>query len=86
MGVRDVISVLAITGESTIVTVSIGDSSQELLTHHKHGHVHFFEVPIQGNTGPVTITMHGKSSTGPEIRNECSACGHTVFNCAAIQV
>lgn len=86
IGVRDVISVLAITREPTSVTIGIGDSFQELRTHHKHGHVHFFEVPVQGSTGPVTLSMHGRLSTGPDLRDGCSPHGYTVFNCAAIQV
>lgn len=77
---------LAITREPTTITVGMGDSCEEFQTHHKHGYVHFFEVPIQGRTGPVTLSMHGKVSTGPEIRNDCSSRGYTIFNCAAIEV
>lgn len=85
-GARDLISVLAITKEPTTVFLSIGDSSQELQTHHRNGHVSFFEVPVDGRTGLVTLAMHGESGQGPAISNECHPCGHVVFNCAAVEV
>lgn len=85
LGVRDTISVLAITKEPATLTISIGPTTQELRTH-KHGYVHFFDVPFQGACGPVTLSMHGQSAEGPPVRNECPPCGHTVFNCVAIEV
>lgn len=77
---------LAITREPATVHLSIGDSSQELRKHHNSGHVSFYEVSMDSRTGPVTLTMHGKSAEGPAIRNECHPCGHVLFNCASIEV
>ncbi|KAH8775428.1 glycoside hydrolase [Diaporthe sp. PMI_573] len=85
-GARDVVSILAVTREPTALHVSIGGLSQELITHHQHGHLTFLEVPFDGRVGPVQLFMSGKSVTGPEIRNEVPHCGHNTYNCTAVHI
>ncbi|KAF3762045.1 family 71 glycoside hydrolase [Cryphonectria parasitica EP155] len=85
-GARDVISVMSISKDPTAVTISIGD--QEVRPHHhqRHGYVSFAHVQVEGRTGPVRLSMHGRSATGPAIINDCPPSGHVMFNCVSIQV
>lgn len=88
-GTSDIISVLAITAAPATVVLTVGDASpQELGTHRrKHdGHVSYFEVPFNGRTGEVTISLNGRTSSGPPISNDCPPFGHVVYNCTAIHV
>lgn len=91
-GANDSISVVAITAEPTTVTLRIGDSfPQELRTHHHShnkygGHASFFEVPLDGRTGEVILSLNDKTTSGPPIRDECPPFGHIVYNCTAISV
>ncbi|KAI0021730.1 glycoside hydrolase family 71 protein [Xylariomycetidae sp. FL0641] len=85
-GTEDVISVIAIANAEPAVSVSIGGVSQTPAVADSFGHAYFYRVPFNGNAGDVTITMNGKSTTGPAIINTCPASGHVNFNAASIQV
>jgi glucan endo-1,3-alpha-glucosidase len=71
--VKDVISVMVIADAPTTVTVSIGGSSQEFPV--TKIPVSFLQVPYNGQSGPVSVTMGGKTSTGPAISSTCPGGG-----------
>ena len=39
------------------------------------GAAHYYEVSFEGKTGPVTVSMGDKQTTGPEISDACPASG-----------
>jgi glucan endo-1,3-alpha-glucosidase len=77
-GTQDVVSIIALTNAPTNINVQIGsgDSGQSVSATSTVGKASFYEVPINGRTGGVTITLNGKSTTGPEITNSCPSSGH----------
>ncbi|KAI0600987.1 glycoside hydrolase family 71 protein [Biscogniauxia sp. FL1348] len=85
-GTSNVISVIALTNSPTSITVSVGGSSQTVGASDTIGKASFYQVPFDGKTGAVTITLNGKSTTGPEITNNCPSSGQINFNAVAIQV
>ncbi|KAI5919550.1 glycoside hydrolase family 71 protein [Camillea tinctor] len=85
-GTSNVISVIALTNSPTSITVSVGGSSQTVSASDTIGKASFYQVPFDGKTGAVTVTLNGRSTTGPEITNNCPASGHINFNAVAIQV
>ncbi|KAI1128332.1 glycoside hydrolase family 71 protein [Nemania abortiva] len=86
-GTQDVVSIIALTNAPTNINVQIGSgASQSVSVTNTVGKASFYEVPINGATGSVTITLNGKSTTGPEITNSCPSSGHVNFNAVSIQV
>ncbi|KAI0811836.1 glycoside hydrolase family 71 protein [Xylaria sp. FL0064] len=87
-GTKDVVSVIALTNAPTDITVQIGsgDSGQSVSATSTVGKASFYEVPTNGRTGAVTVTLNGKSTTGPEITNSCPSAGRVNFNAVSIQV
>lgn len=77
-GTKDVVSIIALTNAATNINVKIGsgDSGQSVSATSTVGKASFYEVPTNGRTGAVTITLNGKSTTGPEITNNCPSSGH----------
>lgn len=75
-GARDVVSVITISTEATTVNLKIGDKNQAF----KHQGcatwpVCYFEMPFQGSTGPVSLSLGGRWTTGPAIMASCPAAG-----------
>ncbi|KAI0116081.1 glycoside hydrolase family 71 protein [Hypoxylon sp. NC0597] len=85
-GTKDVISIIALSNSPKDITVAIGGSSQTVSPSSSVGKASFYQVDFSGKTGAVTITLDGKSTTGPEITNNCPSTGHVNFNAVAIQV
>ncbi|KAI1827076.1 glycoside hydrolase family 71 protein [Xylaria intraflava] len=87
-GTEDVVSIIALTNAPTSITVKIGDgdAGQSVSATDTVGKASFYKVPTNGRTGAVTITLNGKSTTGPEITNSCPASGYVNFNAVSIQV
>ncbi|XXG95278.1 hypothetical protein Hte_001539 [Hypoxylon texense] len=85
-GTKDVISVIALSDSPKDITVSIGGSSQTVSASSSVGKAYFYQVPFGGFSGAVTVTLDGKSTTGPEITSACPSTGHVNFNAVAIQV
>ncbi|KAI8628405.1 glycoside hydrolase family 71 protein [Xylariaceae sp. FL1651] len=86
-GTKDVVSIIALTNSPTNINVSIGgDAAQSVSATSIVGKASFYEVPINGRTGAVTITLNGRSTTGPAIANSCPAAGRVNFNAVSIQV
>ncbi|KAK5654325.1 hypothetical protein OQA88_7503 [Cercophora sp. LCS_1] len=84
-GARDVISIVAITKTSASVTVAIGGYYWNFATK-PNSPVSYFELPFDGRiTGPVRLTLNGRTAEGPPIVNECCH-GHVIFNHASIAV
>jgi glucan endo-1,3-alpha-glucosidase len=71
------VSIIALTNSPTNINVQIGqgDAGQSVAATSTVGKASFYKVPINGRTGAVTITLNGKSTTGPEISNSCPAAG-----------
>ncbi|KAI0430520.1 glycoside hydrolase family 71 protein [Xylaria sp. FL1042] len=80
-GTQDVVSVIALTNAPTDITVQIGsgDSGQSVSATSTVGKASFYEVPTNGRTGAVTVTLNGKSTTGPEITNSCPSSGYVSY-------
>lgn len=76
-GTKDVVSIIALTNAPTNINVKIGagDGGQSVSATSTVGKASFYEVPVNGRTGAVTITLNGKSTTGPEITNSCPSAG-----------
>ncbi|TGJ81651.1 hypothetical protein E0Z10_g7113 [Xylaria hypoxylon] len=87
-GTQDVVSIIALTNAPTNINVKIGsgDGGQSVSATSTVGKASFYKVPINGRTGAVTITLNGKSTTGPVIANSCPSSGHVNFNAVSIQV
>ncbi|KAI2607778.1 glycoside hydrolase family 71 protein [Hypoxylon fragiforme] len=85
-GTKDVISIIALSNGPKSIQVSIGGSRQTVNPSNSFGKAFFYQVPFNGKTGAVTITMNGKSTKGPEISNSCPSSGHVNFNSVAIQL
>jgi glucan endo-1,3-alpha-glucosidase len=77
IGTEDVVSIIALTNSATDINVSIGSGAAQSVSPSKTvGKASFYEVPFNGRTGAVTISLNGKTTTGPEITNSCPASGH----------
>ncbi|KAI5860904.1 glycoside hydrolase family 71 protein [Durotheca rogersii] len=85
-GTRDVISVIALSNSPQNITVTIGGSTQTVSPSDTVGKASFYQVPFDGQSGAVTVTIGCKTTTGPEITNACPASGHVNFNSVAIQL
>ncbi|KAL7622674.1 hypothetical protein AAE478_008188 [Parahypoxylon ruwenzoriense] len=85
-GTKDVISIIALSNSPKDITVAIGGASQTVSPLDTVGKASFYQVPFNGQIGAVTVTIDGKSTTGPEITNACPASGHVNFNSVAIQL
>ncbi|GAP93303.1 putative glycoside hydrolase family 71 protein [Rosellinia necatrix] len=87
-GTKGVVSIIALTNAPTNINVKIGngDGGQSVGATSTVGKASFYQVPINGRTGPVTITLNGRSTTGPEITNNCPSSGHINFNAVSIQI
>ncbi|KAI2617983.1 glycoside hydrolase family 71 protein [Hypomontagnella submonticulosa] len=85
-GTKDLVSVIVLSNSPKTITVSIGGSSQTVSASSSVGKAYFYQVPFNGRTGAVTVTVDGKSSTGPQIQNACPPTGHVNFNSVAIQI
>ncbi|KAI6082756.1 glycoside hydrolase family 71 protein [Hypoxylon rubiginosum] len=85
-GTQDLISIIALSNSAQSITVSIGGSSQTVSASKTIGKASFYQVPFNGATGAVTVTLNGKSTTGPEITSACPSTGHVNFNSVAIQL
>ncbi|KAH6981705.1 glycoside hydrolase family 71 protein [Ilyonectria sp. MPI-CAGE-AT-0026] len=86
VGARDIVSVITITVDETEFQISIGDASQTFLANGTANRVNYFEMPFNGALGDVSLTMNGKTSTGPAISNTLPSTGYVNFNAAAIQL
>ncbi|KAI2636830.1 glycoside hydrolase family 71 protein [Xylaria nigripes] len=88
MGTLDVVSIIALTYAPTDIHVQIGawDAGQSVSPIETLGKASFYQVPVNGRSGAVTITLNGKSTTGPQIINSCPASGVVNFNAVSIQV
>lgn len=75
-GTKDLVSVIVLSNSPKTITVSIGGSSQTVSASSSVGKAYFYQVPFNGRTGAVTVTVDGKSSTGPQIQNACPPTGH----------
>ncbi|KAI1775906.1 glycoside hydrolase family 71 protein [Hypoxylon cercidicola] len=75
-GTRDVVSIIALSNSPKDITVSIGGSSQTVSPSSSFGKASFYQVPFGGLSGTVTVTMDGKSTTGPAITTGCPSTGH----------
>ncbi|KAL2264472.1 hypothetical protein VTK26DRAFT_37 [Humicola hyalothermophila] len=85
-GARDVVSVMAITRGATSITVTIGGTHQTTFETLDSSRISYFEMPFGSNTtGPVEISLNGRTVTGPEITAELDSDGHSL-NAVAIQV
>ncbi|KAI0517920.1 glycoside hydrolase family 71 protein [Xylaria bambusicola] len=87
-GTKDVVSIIALTNAPTDINVKIGsgDAGRSVSATSTVGKASFYNIPTDGRTGAVTITLNGKSTTGPEITNNCPSSGHVNFNAVTIQV
>ncbi|RYC58264.1 hypothetical protein CHU98_g7938 [Xylaria longipes] len=88
-GTKDVVNIIALTNAPTDINIKIGssDGGQSVSATSTVGKASFYQVPINGRTGAVTVTVNGKSTTGPvEITNSCPSSGHVNFNSASFQV
>ncbi|KAI0408495.1 glycoside hydrolase family 71 protein [Xylaria palmicola] len=87
-GTKDVINIIALTNAPTNINVKIGsgDAGQSVSATGTVGKASFYQVPINGRTGSVTVTLNGKSTTGPAISNSCPSTGHVNFNAVSIKV
>ncbi|KAI1177069.1 glycoside hydrolase family 71 protein [Nemania sp. FL0916] len=87
-GTKDVVSVIALTNSQTTINVKIGsgDSGTTASPTSTVGKAAFYEIPFNGRTGAVTVTLNGKSTTGPSISNSCPSSGHVNFNAVSFQV
>jgi len=74
----DVVNVMTMSKTSTTVTVTIGSTSKTFSVGYG---VNFVQMPFDGNTGDVKVSMNGKSATGPkQITNTCPSSGYVNFN------
>ncbi|KAI0450811.1 glycoside hydrolase family 71 protein [Xylaria acuta] len=87
-GTKDVVNIIALTNAPTDINIKIGsgDGGQSVSATSAVGKASFYQVPINGRTGAVTVTVNGKSTTGPEITNNCPSSGHVNFNSVSFQV
>lgn len=82
-GTSDVISIISLSDSAGDVTVSIGDGASHTVSpSDSFGKAHLYQVPFGEETGDVTITVDGRSTTGPGIIGACPASGHV--SCASL--
>lgn len=75
-GTKDVISIIALSNSPQDITVAIGGSTQTVSASSSVGKASFYQVDFTGKSGAVTITVNGKSATGPAISTGCPSSGH----------
>ncbi|KAK3294952.1 glycoside hydrolase family 71 protein [Chaetomium fimeti] len=67
-GAKDVVSVMAVTKGVACITVTIGNACRVTFETTSRNPVSYFEVPYDHRiTGPVSLTLNGKTAVGPEI-------------------
>jgi glucan endo-1,3-alpha-glucosidase len=79
-GTSDVISVIALSDSARDITVSVSGSPQTVSPVDSVGKAYFYQVPFSGKSGDVTVTVNGKTATGPAILDVCPASGHVRFS------
>ncbi|KAJ4287068.1 hypothetical protein N0V88_007762 [Collariella sp. IMI 366227] len=87
--VKDVVSVMAVTRGSALITLTIGDFCRMTLETRSRSPLSYFEVPFDSHAvGPVVLALNGKATTGPAIRRggEEDAENLPSLNAVAIQV
>ncbi len=67
---------MAATNGPAAVTVQIGGAGETFHISGGHGPVHYFELPFDGRTGAVSLSMSGRIVQGPEITSATPASGH----------
>lgn len=83
-GTEDMVNIMTVTVDETDIVVSVGGSSQ---TFHADGAgANFFQMPFSGLTGDVTLSMGGRTTTGPAITNTMPATGYINYNPLAISL
>ncbi|KAH6655480.1 glycoside hydrolase [Truncatella angustata] len=86
-GTDDVISVIALSNSpGADITVSVGGSSATVKASSTFGKASLYTTSFAGKTGDVTITVGGKTQTGPAISGSCPSSGHVNFNAVAVQI
>ncbi|KAF7561643.1 hypothetical protein G7046_g2503 [Stylonectria norvegica] len=85
-GASDVVSVIAITIDDTEVLISIGGDTQSFWTNSTAGRASFFEMPYNGRTGAVSLSMNGQTTVGASITNNLPSTGYVNFNSLAIRL
>ncbi|KAI1757972.1 glycoside hydrolase family 71 protein [Xylaria castorea] len=87
-GTNDVVNIIVLANSATNINIKIGsgDAGQSVGAARSVGKAYFYQVPINGRTGAVTVTFNGKSTTGPTISNSCPSTGHVNFNSVTFQV
>jgi glucan endo-1,3-alpha-glucosidase len=84
-GAKDVVSIMTVTGGETDVKVCIASSCSNFKASGAN-RVNYFEMPFDGRTGAVSLTMNGKTTNGPSITNNMPSTGYINFNSVAIQL
>lgn len=76
--VRDSVFVISASNSPTTVSISIGGAGQDFSV---AAGMKFVELPFNGRTGDVVVTVNGKTATGPApITNNCPSSGRVNFN------
>lgn len=76
---------MTITVDNVDIQACIGSSCQTFRTDGSK-RANYFELPFNGRTGAVKLTMNGRSATGVGITNTLPATGYVNFNSAAIRL
>jgi glucan endo-1,3-alpha-glucosidase len=67
-GAKDVISVMAVTKGVACIKVTVGNACRVTFETTSQNPVSYFEVPYDNRTtGPVSLTLDGKTVIGPKI-------------------
>ena len=77
---------MTVTVDETDIQISIGGTSKTCKTGSGDTPAALCQMPFNGLTGDVTITMNGNSVTGPAISNTLPASGVVNFNAVAISL
>lgn len=83
-GTDDVVNVLTITVDETDIQVDIGGQSESFRTGGGANPAKLIQVPFEGLTGEVGLSMNGRNVVGPAIGNELPGTGYVNFNAHAI--
>lgn len=77
---KDTVNIMTAFKKATTITVKVGGVGQDFPV--KAG-VQLVQLPYNGKSGAVTVTVNGKTTTGPQkIANTCPAAGYVNFNVA----
>jgi glucan endo-1,3-alpha-glucosidase len=82
----DAVNVVTVTVDETELVVSIGGNNQTFRTGGGDSPASYFQVPLDGRLGDVTLYMNGREVTGPPITNVLPATGYVNFNALAISL